>query len=278
MSNDLLREDLEASGDVDLSNDKFIQYTNGLYFANINKDKSVRILIDRIEGLSDDTQKEQYPNQHPYIDVMNQTTYGFCLSPRPNLDISCEGATSSVAFDLSQARKYRVILDGQTIATAAKPSEIEALFSPRGIKTAYLAKPMVFNCASYTPTAKISIPIAINDTTSNFHLEITDENGRVIVSNDIRYNATNIGSASVTGIVGVSKLVGDAYLLNITIAAISSEVSSRNWRFALTPKDNKSSLLSPSAYIANGYTGTQDFLPTYLEGTAYWCANVTQVQ
>lgn len=278
MSNDLLREDLEALGDVDLSNDKFIQDTDGLYFANINKDKSVRILIDRLDGLSNDTYKEQYPNQHPYIDIMNQTTYGFCLSPRPNLDISCDGATSSVAFDLSQSRKYRIILDGQTIATAAKPSEIEALFSPRGIKSMYLAKPMVFNCASYTPAAKISIPIIINDTTSNFHLEVTDENGRVIVSNDISYNATNIGSASVTGIVSVSKLTGKAYLLNITVAAISSEIISRKWRFAITPKDNKSSLLAPSTYAANGYTGTQDFLPTYLEGAAYWCANVTQVQ
>lgn len=278
MSNDLLRDELENVGDIDMSGDVFVQNTYGLYFANVNRDKSVRILIDRPEGLSADTQKTKYPHQHPYIDVMNATTYGFCLSPRPALDISCTDATPAVAFDVSQSRKYRIVLDGQVIATAAKPSEFETLFASRGLKTAYLAKPMVFNCATYTPANKISLPITITDTTSKFMLSITDETGRQIVQSEVGYNASNIGSANVTGIVGVSKLSGtNAYLLNITLAAIASNITSRKWRFAIKPMDNKSVLLDPANYAANGYTG-KDFLPTYLESSAYWCADVSQVQ
>lgn len=277
MSIDLLHDEIDGTSHVILDPvNEFTDNINGLYFVNMNTDKSVRLLLSRPDDLSETP--VEFVNQHPHIVIVDNTAQSFCLSPRPIIDISCDGASSHVALELEESKKYKIVLGGQVIAADAKPSQFEAIFATYGMRVNYLAKPVIFTCASYVDTKRFDIPMIVNDINSGYHLTIKDETGLTVLSNDVNYNQTTIGTGTnyaITGIVSTSVIAANAYLLSINIVGINGVAINPKWKVALTPLDSKSAIITPEQYATYGYIPAPAAkLPTMLDNKAYWCIDI----
>lgn len=276
MMTDLLRNEINETDIVLIDGEMANAKPIGLYFQNLNTDKSVRLMVSRPKDLSE--APVTYENQHPHIVIVDNTAQSFCLSPRPTLDISCDGATSHVALELEESKKYKIVLGGQVIAAEAKPSQFEAIFASYGMRVNYLAKPTIFNCASYVDTKRFDIPMIVDDVNAGYQLTVTDETGLTVLSNVVNYNQTTIGTGvhyAITGIVSTSIIAANAYLLSINIVGINGVAINPKWKVALKPLDSKSAIITPEQYASRGYIPAPTAkLPTLLDNTAYWCIDI----
>lgn len=250
---------------------------NGLYFLNLNRDKSVRILASRSAGLKD----VSYVNQHPHILDVDDNTRGICLSPRPALNISCTGASSDVAIELDQSKTYKVILGGQTIATAANPSQLEALLTAQGLRVAFFARPTIFNCASYALSNRFALPVVVEDTSGEYLLKITDADGDTITSQVLTYGGSNFSSGApynISGVIASSVISAKTYLLNFNLVFGAGQAYNPNWKISVEPVGSSGRILKPEEYASYGYIPAQNaHLPTLLDGVGYWCITVNPI-
>lgn len=277
MSIDLLRDEVEGLASIVLDpTDTFTDGISGLYFANMNTDKSVRILMSRPDDLSEEP--VDYVNQHPHIVIVDNTAQSFCLSPRPAIEISCDGASSHLALELEESKTYKIVLGGQVIAANAKPSQFEAILASYGLRVNYLLKPAVFNCASYIETKRFELPILVNDVNASYQLTVRDSNNNLVLNNEIRFNQTTIGTGvnyAITGIVSSSVIAANAYLFSFNIVGINGSNINSDWKVSLTPKDTTAALIDASEYATYGYIPAVDAkLPSIFEGSAFWCVDI----
>lgn len=277
MSIDLLHDEIDGTSHVILDPaNEFTDNINGLYFVNMNTDKSVRLLLSRPDDLSEEP--VDYINQHPHIVIVDNTAQSFCLSPRPVIEISCDGASSHLALELEESKTYKIVLGGQVIAANAKPSQFEAILASYGLRVNYLLKPAVFNCASYIETKRFELPILVNDVNASYQLTVQDSNNNLVLNNEIRFNQTTIGTGvnyAITGIVSSSVIAANAYLFSFNIVGINGSNINSDWKVSLTPKDTTAALIDASEYVTYGYIPAVDAkLPSIFEGSAFWCVDI----
>lgn len=276
MTIDILRDEIKQTDKLTTDDIDSATQIIGLYFGNLNNDKSEKVLISRPADLSE--VPSNYVHQHPKISIIDDTTRGFVLGQRPAININCDGATSYVAIELEQSKQYKIILDGQVIATSAKPSEIEAILSTYGLRIDYLRKPPSFHCAEYVETRSFDIPVAISDINAKFKIKITDESGLVILNNEVQYGDTNFGAGKIyplTGIIATSIISPGNYLISITIANIIAKNFNPNWKVEFIPMDNTSRVIDTSSYNDASYIPSDTaVLPTVHLDNGFWCINV----
>lgn len=247
----------------------------GLYFQNLNRDRSVRIIASRPVALSKDN---ALSNNNRTIESLDANTVGFCLTPRPALEISCDGATSDFAVQLKGGKTYKVVVDGQVISTAATVQQLAQLMQPYAVETTYLRLPRQFQCSTYTAINTINIPLTTNGTTADIKLTLTPTSGNPIVldfttaSSLINYNGKTLfvtlktlsDNPSVQIIsVDLSQLIDDVTVdYKIECKSLTTNVSVLSLVELLTR--------STDATIDR----TEKFYPTIDSGNGYWCVKL----
>lgn len=178
MSNTPIKDQLENKlADISMVGNKTV---SGLYFRNLNRDRAVRVVATRPNPIAATMNIE---NNNPTIEQIDDNTVGFCLSPRPPLNIQCVDATSSVALEMKVGKKYKIVLNGNTITIDASVTQLREILSQYGLTVDYVIAPREYYCTEYVKGSTVAIALDTVDTNKPLLFTLTTDTGEVIQEN-----------------------------------------------------------------------------------------------